>query len=150
MKGSNPIIENRRARHDYEILDTLQCGIVLRGNEIKSLRAGMANFQGAWCGVEDGRLVLHGMYITKYSAANPFDADERRDRILLAHKREIRKLAQKVAQDGVTLVPLKLEWQGQYCKVVVGLCRGRHAYDKRESLKRRDTQREMDRASKLR
>ena len=143
-----PIIENRRARHDYDVLDTLQCGIVLTGNEIKSLRAGMANLSGAWCGMDDKNLVLHGMHITRYDKANLFDVDEKRDRVLLAHKREISKLAAKIAQDGTTLVPLKIEWSRQYCKVLVGICKGRKNYDKRDAAKKADAKREMDRARK--
>lgn len=150
QKSSAPTIKNSKAYHDYQILDTIQCGIVLRGNEIKSLRASSGNFTGAWCEVRNGQLILHGMHIDKHATANPFDVDEKRDRILLAHKREILKLSQKVIQDGITLIPLKLEWDRQYCKIVVGVCRGKHDYDKRESLKQRDAKRDMERASKTR
>lgn len=150
QKSSAPTIKNSKAYHDYQILDTIQCGIVLRGNEIKSLRAGSGNFTGAWCEVRNGQLILHGMHIAKHTTANPFDVDEKRDRILLAHKREILKLSQKVIQDGITLIPLKLEWDRQYCKIIVGVCRGKHDYDKRESLKQRDAKRDMERASKTR
>lgn len=143
-----PTIENRRARHDYDVLDTLQCGIVLTGNEIKSLRAGMASLVGSWCGVDGSTLVLHGMHVTRYDKANPFDVDEKRDRVLLAHRREISRLAAKVAQDGITLVPLKIEWSRQYCKVLVGICRGRKDYDKRDAAKKADAKCEMDRARK--
>lgn len=150
QKSSAPTIKNSKAYHDYQILDTIQCGIVLRGNEIKSLRAGSGNLTGAWCEVRNGQLILHGMHIAKHATANPFDVDEKRDRIILAHKREILKLSQKVIQDGITLIPLKLEWDRQYCKIVVGVCRGKHDYDKRESLKQRDAKRDMERASKTR
>lgn len=148
-KTAWPVIENRKARHDYEILESITCGISLLGNEVKSLRAGSANLGAAWCCVENGQLILHNMHITKHETTNSFDADERRDRILLAHKSEIRKLSAKVQQDGITLVPLRLFWDRQYCKILLGVCRGKHTYDKRQALKERDQKREMERSAKI-
>ena len=137
-----PTIVNRRATHDYFIESTLQCGISLSGNEVKSIKAGMCNINEAWCSVHNGQLCITNMHITKYDAANAYDVDERRVRQLLAHKSEIRKLNQQIKEKGYTLVPLKIYWQGKYCKIDIGLAKGKHNYDKRESIKQRDLARE--------
>jgi SsrA-binding protein len=147
-KTTRPVIINRRASHEYFIDDRLECGIVLKGNEIKSLIAGAANINEAYCSIKDGQLVINNMYIAKYDNANKFDVDERRQRILLAHSYEIKRLEAKVAEKDVTLVPLKLFWDRQYVKLEIGICRGKHLYDKRESLKQKDMQREMERMQK--
>lgn len=148
MSKNRPTIENRKVYHDYFVEDKLECGIVLSGNEIKSVIAGKCNVNEAWCTIENGQLILRNMFINKYDNANSFDVAERRDRTLLAHKTEIRKLASKIAEQGVTLVPTKLYWSKQYCKVEVGVCRGKHNYDKRNDLRNKQMKRDIDRALK--
>lgn len=131
------VIENRSARYNYFIKDTLECGISLKGNEVKSIRAGKANINEAWCQIQDGNLVVRGMFISKWDTANSFDVEERRERQLLAHKREILKVKQSVSEVGYTLVPLKVYFVGSKCKMLVGICQGKHAYDKREVMKKK-------------
>ena len=142
------VIENRSAYHEYFIEDTLECGISLRGNEVKSIRAGKANIKEAWCGVQNGQLVLRGMFISKWDTANVFDVDERRERVLLAHKSEIMKLSKQISEKGMTLVPLKVYFVKGKCKVEVGVCKGKKLYDKRESLKERQVSRDISRGLK--
>ena len=141
-------IENRKARHDYFILETLICGIELRGNEVKSIRSGMCNINNAWIDISNSQLYIKNMHITKWGTANVFDVDELRDRRLLAHKREILKLQQKVQEQGITLIPLKVYFEKQYCKVELAVCKGKHNYDKRETLKEQQIKRDIDRTLK--
>lgn len=144
-------IENKKAYHDYFVDETLECGISLRGNEVKSIREGMCNIKESWVRIQDGQLVIRGMHISRWSTANMFDVDEDRERILLAHKKEILKLAEKVKLDGVTLVPLKVYFSdNSKCKVLIGVCKGKHTYDKREALKNKQTKRDIARALKER
>lgn len=138
-------IENRKARYDYFVEDTLECGISLRGNEVKSIWAGQCNITQAWCTVQNGNLVMRGAHISKWETSNTFDVDEDRERQLLAHKKEIRKLESQIARDGITLIPLKIYFSNGKCKVLVGICRGKKNYDKRESIKKRDMERDMRR-----
>lgn len=148
MKTKTPVIENRKARYDYFVEDTLECGISLRGNEVKSLLDGQCSIKEAWCQIQNSELVIRGMHISKWNTANAFDVDEDRERVLLAHKQEIRKLESKVLQDGITLVPLKVyfaEDTGR-CKVLVGICKGKKNYDKRDSLKTAQVKRDISRA----
>ena len=146
---SNIVIENRAARHNYFIEDTLECGIELWGHEVKSVRCGMASIKEAWIAVENGELIIKQMHITKWDTALDFGIQPTRERKLLAHKREINKLNNLVQRDGYTLVPLKVYFsKGGKCKVLVGLCKGKHDYDKRESAKKADAQREIQRAMK--
>ena len=144
----NFTIENRKARHDYFVLETLICGIELRGNEVKSIRSGMCNINNAWVDIKNNELFIKNMHITKYDTSNVFDVDELRDRKLLAHKQEIRKLAHKVQEQGITLIPLKLFFEKQYLKVELGVCKGKHNYDKRETLKEKQIKRDIDRSMK--
>lgn len=141
-------IENKKAYHDYFINETLECGISLRGNEVKSIRGGKANIKEAWCRVQNGNLVIRGMHISKWSTSNMFDVDEDRERILLAHKKEIRSLDMKVMKDGITLVPLKVYFKNGKCKVLIGVCKGKKNYDKRECLKEKQVKRDINRAVK--
>lgn len=141
-------IENKKAYHDYFVNDTLECGISLRGNEVKSIREGKCNIKEAWVQVQDGNLVIRGMHITKWGTANVFDVDENRERRLLAHKREIVKLHEQVSQDGITLVPLKVYFSNGKCKVLIGVCKGKKNYDKREVLKEKQVNRDIARAVK--
>ena len=141
-------IENRKARHEYFILETLICGIELRGNEVKSIRSGMCNINNAWIDIVNSQLYIKNMHITKWGTANVFDVDELRDRRLLAHKQEIRKLKQQVQEQGITLIPLKLYFDKQYCKVELAVCKGKHNYDKRNTLKEQQMKRDIDRSMK--
>lgn len=136
-------IENRQARYNYFVEDTLECGISLRGNEVKSIVEGRASIKESWVAVEYGELVIKKMHIAKYETANVFDVDEDRERKLLAHKNEIRALDRAVSQAGYTLVPLKVYFKDGKAKVLVGLCKGKHNYDKRESEKKRDAERRI-------
>ena len=142
-------IENRSARHEYFIEDTLECGIELRGNEVKSIREGKASIKEAWVAVENGELFIKQMHITQWKTANQYDVDEKRDKKLLAHKNEINKLGIRVKQDGYTLIPLKIYFNDRgKCKVLLGVCKGKHLYDKRQANKEKTTKREMDRVLK--
>lgn len=142
-------IVNKKAYHDYFVEDTYECGIVLRGNEIKSIRSSMVSLKEAWVQVQDGNLVLRGMNITKWETANDFDVDPLRERILLAHKSEIRKISESISADGYTVKPLKLYFVKGRCKVLVGVCKGKHNYDKREALREKQQKRDIDRALKV-
>lgn len=142
-------IENRKAYHDYFVDETLECGISLRGNEVKSIRAGKAGIKEAWVVIQNGNLTLRGMHITSWGTANAFDVDEDREKRLLAHKKEILKLESQVSQKGVTLIPLKVYFNEQgKCKVLVGVCRGKKNYDKREALKGKQGGRDIQRTMK--
>lgn len=145
---NRPVIENRKAYHNYFVDDTLECGISLRGNEVKSIISGKANINDAWVDIVDNNLVIRNMFISKYETANLFDTDERRVRQLLAHKSEILRLKEQVAEKGITLVPLKLYFSGAKCKLLIGICRGKKLYDKRNTLKEKQVKRDMDRALK--
>lgn len=141
-------IENKKAYHDYFVEDTLECGISLKGNEVKSIRQGKCNIKDAWCRVQGNQLVIRGMHIAKWETSNLFDIDENRERVLLAHKSEILKLADKVKLNGISLIPLKVYFNKNRCKVLIGVCRGKHNYDKREVLKNKQISRDIDRAMK--
>lgn len=150
MKGRVEI-NNKKAYHDYFVDSTLECGISLRGNEVKSIRDGKCNIKEAWVQVQGRNLVIRGMHISRWGTSNIFDVDENRERQLLAHKREIANLAGLVSQQGVTLVPLKVYFSDKgKCKVLVGVCRGKHNYDKRATLKEKQVKRDIDRALKER
>lgn len=144
MKNS-ATIENRKAKYDYFIDETLECGIELRGNEVKSIRSGKASIKEAWVSVESGEMVIKQMHITPWETSNRYDVSEVRERKLLAHKAEIRKLSRAVQRDGYTLVPLKMYFSDNgKCKVLVGLCKGKKNYDKREAQKERDIKRSIN------
>lgn len=143
------IIKNREASHNYFILDTLECGLALRGNEVKSIRHGLCSLRGAWIDISDNQLILKDVHITKWDTANIFDVDEKRSRVLLAHKSEIRKLLQQVKEKGITLIPLEMyQVNGRY-KVKVGVCQGKKNYDKRQSLKEQQIKRDIARQMKV-
>ena len=145
---NNAVIKNKKARFNYNVDSTLECGVELVGTEVKSISLGMASIKEAWVAIEHGELILKQAHITAYDKG--FQADKinpTRDRRLLAHKSEIRALTTKVCQEGYTLIPLKI-----YCvdnkkyKVLVGVCKGKKNYDKRETIKNRDIEREFRRA----
>ena len=146
--SNEPVIENRRARHDYRIGDTLECGIELRGTEVKSIRDGKASLAEGWIKVQDAPLglTLHGVHVAEYPPAGPRQHEPTRTRRLLAHKREIRKLFQAVGNTGTTLVPLKLYFKDGRAKILLGIAEGRRKADKRQDIERREAQRDIDRA----
>jgi len=144
------IATNRRARYAYEILDTFEAGIQLRGPEVKSLRAGHANLTDGYAFVRGGEMFLRGVHISPYAQASRDNVDPDRERKLLLHRSEIEKLAGKVAERGFTVVPLSLYWKEGRAKVELGLVRGRKTVDRREVVKKREHQREMDRARRQR
>ena len=140
--------DNRKAYHDYTILEKLECGISLVGPEVKSIRAGKLNLKDSYCEVKNGQLILRQSHISAYKEGSYNNEDPMRDRVLLAHKLEILRLSQKVAEKGLTLVPLKVYSSvqtGGKIKVEVGLAKGKHSYDKRAALKEKDIKRDMDR-----
>ena len=137
---------NKKARRDYHIEETLEAGIVLRGSEVKSLRDGKANLTDAYAWEEKGEIWLSGLHISAYSHTRIEEQDPTRDRKLLLHAQEIRKLSIKIQQRGYTLVPLRIYFKRGYAKVELGLGRGKKLYDKREDLKAADAKREIERA----
>jgi SsrA-binding protein len=146
--GPRPVAQNRRARHDYEILDTFECGIALQGSEVKSIRDGKVQMREAYARVEGGEVWLHAMNVSPYAMANGFGAHEpERKRKLLLHRREIEELAARTGQEGLTLVPLSVYFKEGRAKVELGLARGRKTYDKRHALAERDATREMQRVA---
>ena len=140
------IAVNRRARFEYEVLETLECGIALVGSEVKSLRTGKLSLEEAYARVHQGEVWLVGCEIPEYAQANRFNHDPRRRRKLLLHRREIRRFASKAYEKGLTLVPLKMYFKQGRAKVLLGVCRGRKLYDKRERLKKEDVRRDIARA----
>ena len=147
--GDNMIeINNKKARFDYFIEEEIECGIVLKGSEIKSIRSGLANLKDCYAIVKNGEVFLLNMYIGKYEKANIFNHEERRTRKLLLNKREILKLRDKLEISGYTLVPIKLYFKGNNAKILLGVARGKKNYDKRESIKEKDVKREIARELK--
>lgn len=147
-EGTRLIVSNRRARHEYHVLETWEAGIVLQGTEVKALREGKANLQDAFARVDGGELWLYNLHISPYDAGSHFNHDPLRRRKLLLSRQEIRKLIGNVEQKGLTLVPLDLHFRRGIAKVNLALVRGKKLYDKREDLRRRDAQREIERAVK--
>ncbi|MCA8985562.1 MAG: SsrA-binding protein SmpB [Planctomycetaceae bacterium] len=141
--GARMITVNRRARHDYEILDELECGIVLHGSEVKSIRNGQVSLEESFAHIKDGELWLQGCHIGEYPQANVMNHIPRRHRKLLLHRKEIRKFAETAKQKGLTLVPLSMYFVRGNVKVKLGVARGRKLHDKREKLKKDTAQREM-------
>ena len=150
QKGIKVIAKNRSAFHNYFIEERFEAGIELCGTEVKSIRAGKVNLKDSFCQVKNGELFVYAMHISPYEKGNVFNREPRRDRRLLMHKREIRKLGERVAQDGVALVPLSLYFKDSRVKVALGLCKGKQLYDKRDSDAERNAKRDMDRAMKER
>ena len=144
------IARNKRARHDYHITDTWEAGIVLTGSEVKSLRNGKANISDAYGIVKDGEVLLLNLHISPYEQASFFNHEPTRTRKLLLHKKEIKKLIGAVERQGLTLVPLELYFKRGKAKVAIGLGRGKKLYDKRADEKKRDDQRDMQRAVRTR
>ncbi len=146
QKNLSPRINNRRALHDYFISAKLECGMSLLGTEVKSLRNGHAQLQDSFAKVEGNRLVLYNCHIDPYEQAGMRNHDPKRERVLLAHKRELRKLESEASQRGVTLIPLAIYFKKGRAKIELGVARGKKHYDKRESIRRKEQEREVRRA----
>jgi SsrA-binding protein len=140
------VATNRRARHDYEILETIEAGLMLRGTEVKSLRQGQVSFKDSYATVRNNEVWLIGCHINPYSHGTDANHDPERDRKLLLHRREIARLTGKTAERGLTLVPLRLYFKEGRAKLEIGLARGKKLHDKRSALREREVRREMDRA----
>ncbi len=140
------IAQNRKSRHEYEVLDTLECGIVLVGSEVKSLRGGRLSLDEAYGRVKDGEVFLMGCDIAEYVQANRLNHQPRRPRKLLMHRREIKKFASQAYEKGLTLVPLKMYFKEGRAKVLMGICRGKKLHDKRETIKAAAVKRDIQRA----
>ena len=136
-------ILNRKARYDYELLDKFEAGIVLTGTEIKSIRKGSANLKDSYAIVKNNEVFLLNMHISAYEQGNQFNHDETRTRKLLLHKKEIRKINESISIKGLTLVPVKLYFKDGKAKIELAIARGKHTYDKKETIKQRDIEREM-------
>jgi len=150
-KGDIKVVaSNRRARHDYEILDQVEAGLVLEGSEVKSLREGKAQLKDSFAHIRDGEAFLIGAYIAPYNFSRGGGHEPERTRKLLLNRREIDRLGARVAEQGLTLIPLDLHFRSGRVKVNLGLARGKNTIDKRDTLKERDQKREMERAMKKR
>ena len=145
-QGRKVVASNRKARHDYSILDTYEAGMALTGTEVKSLRAGRASLTDAFGHESNGEIFLHGFHIPEYTQGTWTNHEPRRTRKLLLHREEIRKIQGKLRDEGITLVPLQVYFQNGYAKVELALARGKKSYDKRQDLATRDAQREITRA----
>ena len=150
QQGVKEIASNRKAFHDYYVLERFEAGIELFGTEVKSIRGGQVNLKDSFCMIRNGELFVRGMHVSPYEKGNIFNRDPVRIRRLLMHKKEIRKLGDRVSQDGVALIPLRLYFKDSLVKVELGLCKGKKLYDKRESDAKREAERDMDRARKER
>ena len=144
MPGEKVIATNRKARHDYEILETYEAGLVLKGTEVKSLREGQVNFKDSYAAIDRGEGWLIGCHIAPYHHGTDANHDPDRSRKLLLHRREIARLLGKVAERGLTLIPLRLYFKEGRAKLEIGLARGKKLHDKRASIRERDARREMD------
>ena len=148
--GTKIITLNRKARHDYFVDETYECGIALVGTEVKSLRCGTVNLKDSFCAVEGGEMYVIGMHISPYEKGNIFNRDPLRKRKLLMHKKEIMRLFGLVKRDGYALIPLSLYFKDSRVKLELGLCRGKKLHDKRDAMAEKDAEREMDRHLKER
>jgi SsrA-binding protein len=142
------VASNRKARHDYEIIETIEAGLALVGTEVKSLRVGQANLKDSHVEMRDGEMTLVGVHISPYTSGNRFNHEPERPRKLLLHRREIIRLGQKAREKSLTMVPLEMYFKGGKVKVLLALVRGKKSYDKRAAIATRETRREVDRALK--
>ena len=147
-KDTKTITTNKKAFHDYFVLDSLEAGIELCGTEVKSIRAGAVNLKDSWCDISDGEILIRGMHISPYEKGNIFNKDPLRPRRLLMHKKEILRLFGQVKQQGLTIIPLSLYFKGSLIKVQVGLCRGKKLYDKRAVAAEKSANRDIQKAIK--
>lgn len=148
--GVKQIAQNRKAFHDYFMLERFEAGIELCGTEVKSIRAGTLNLKDSYCTIKDGQLFVRSMHISPYEKGNIFNRDPLRPRRLLMHKREINKLAAKLQQDGLALVPLSVYFKDSRVKLELGLCKGKKLYDKRDADAKKSANREIERTMKER
>ncbi len=138
------IANNKKAFHDYHILDKYECGIVLKGTEIKSIRLGKVNIKDSYCLVRNNEMFVMNMHVSKFEQGNQFNHDETRSRKLLLHRREINKIDLKASQENMTIVPLKLYLDRGLCKIEIALAKGKKTYDKRQALKEKDMKKRVD------
>ena len=150
QKGIKVIAQNRKAHHDYFVEDSIECGIALFGTEVKSVRLGRVNLKESWAQVRRGEVWVEGMHISPYEQGNIFNRDPLRDKKLLLHKSEIRKLDAHVMREGFTLIPLELYLKDGRVKVHLGVCKGKHLHDKRDAMAKRDSDLEIRRALRTR
>lgn len=144
------IAQNKKAYHDYFVLEKLEAGIELFGTEVKSIRQGKINLKDSWCFVKDGEMFVNGMHISPYEQGNIFNRDPLRTKRLLLHKKEIRRFHAQVKQEGLAIVPLSVYFSKGRAKVEIGLCKGKKLYDKREVAAKKDAQRNIARAMSIR
>ncbi len=144
------VAQNKKARHDYFVLETYEAGIELFGTEVKSIRKGKINLKDSWCSIDAGEIFVNGMHISHYEQGNIFNRDPMRVKRLLMHKKEINRLLGVTKQQGLTLIPLSVYFLKGRAKLEIGLCKGKKNYDKRETMAKRDAQRDMERAAKNR
>jgi len=144
------VTENRKARHEYHILETFEAGLVLTGTEVKSLRGGKSNLQDSYARVENAELMLYNMHISPYAQGNQFNQEPKRTRKLLMHKQEIMRLLGKTREKGLALIPLKVYFKNGLAKVDLALAKGKKMYDRRDDIAERDAKRDMDRVMKER
>ncbi len=147
-KSEKTVCQNRKARHDYHVLETYEAGMVLKGTEVKSLRVGRANLRDSYARIQDGELWLENMYISPYEQGNRFNHNPKRVRKLLMHKSEIMRLWGKTREKGLALVPLRVYFRDGKAKVELALAKGKKIYDKREEIARREAKREIARAAR--
>lgn len=148
MENTKTIATNKKAFHEYFVIESFEAGISLSGTEVKSIRAGGVNLKDSWCSVDGGELIIKQMHISPYDHGNIFNREPKRDRKLLMHKREIMRLFGTVKQEGLTLIPLSIYFKGSLVKVQLGLCKGKQLHDKRATAAKRDANRAIDRALK--
>lgn len=148
MDGIKTIANNKKAFHEYFVIENIEAGIELCGTEVKSIRGGGVNLKDAWCDIEDGEVWVKGMHISPYEKGNIFNKEPRRVRRLLLHKREILRLFGLLKQQGLTLIPLSLYFKGSRVKVQLGVCKGKKLYDKRADIAQKTANREIQRTIK--
>ena len=147
-KKIKKIAENRQARHEYYVIESYEAGVELFGTEVKSIRNGGVNLKDSWVAIENGQMFARHVHISPYEQGNIFNRDPMRDKRLLMHKKEIKKLYDQVKREGLTLIPLSMYFKGSRVKLQVGLCKGKKLHDKRDSIAARDVKRKLDRVMK--
>ncbi len=148
MESTKTIATNKKAYHEYFVLESFEAGISLSGTEVKSVRGGGVNLKDAWCSIDNGEMIIKQMHISPYEQGNIFNKQPARNRKLLLHKREIMRLLGAVKQEGLALIPLSVYFKGSLVKVQLGLCKGKKLYDKRQAAAKKDANRAIDRAIK--
>lgn len=145
-EGIKPVAQNKKAYHEYFVLEKYEAGIELFGTEVKSIRQGKVNLKDSWCSIKDGEIFVNGMHISPYEQGNIFNRDPMRVKRLLLHKKEIRQLFAKTKQEGLTVIPLTLYFKNGRAKLEIGLCKGKKLYDKREVAAKKEAQRNIERS----